>query len=192
MRTHGYCLTQISVKSSKTMTTTSSDQIARGSHVSLRDDVPANGKLYLCWHSTGVALAFEGGADFIRRWYNWSINTGVIGEGAQLHYYLPGYVGNLAYICVASMNDILRGLAAQFRWEIIRDREIPRLVERVDPDTEMPEVEYDEEAIAQLATARAEEFVRERIKLNDRTAIMRVEAADEVYTWRMERTGTEG
>lgn len=159
-------------------------------YVSLRDDVPANGSLYICSHSCGIAFAFEGDPGFIRRWYNFAVNTGIIGENAQLHYYLERQEGNLAYVCAASREVVLRGLVSQFRWEIIRDREVPLLVNRIDPETELPEIEFDEAKIDELAVTRAQAFMRDHIK-TDRSVVIRPKDAGETYVWTPQRTGTD-
>ncbi len=139
----------------------------------LRDDVPANGKLYVCSHAGGVAMGFEGHPDFIARWFNWAHNTAVIGPNARLHWYAKGYVGSLGYVCADSIADIKRGLALQFAWEIRKDWEIAPTVYRViDQETNEHETIWPQAEIDALAAGRAEEFFAERVILNEREGVV--------------------
>lgn len=135
--------------------------------VNLRDDVPANGELFIVTRGEGVSLALQGGPDFIARWHNWAVNTGLIGAQAGLHYYLARQVGQLAYVCVPSVTAIRQALAMQFAWEIRRDREIAPLQEGWWPDDDHYEpAVWPEEQIAVLAAERADAFVTERMAIN--------------------------
>lgn len=160
--------------------------------VRLRDDVPANGRLYISSHGNGYALAFKGGRDFIDRWHNWAINSGVVAS-TRLYWYLGDCnTGRLAHICVKSKDVIVNALAAQFRWELIRDREVPPLVDTVDPDTEERTLEYDEEKLDAIARQRAVQFMAERITV-DATILVEPKDVAQVYSRSDEtrRTGTD-
>lgn len=133
--------------------------------ISLIDDM-ANGSLHMCSQGNGIALAFHGSPDFIQRWFNWAVNTAVIGRHAQLNWYFERQTGRLAYVCPRSRDDVLRGLALQFRWEIIRDREIPLLTDTLDAETQEPLTEFAEERIESLARAKAEAFMATHIRVN--------------------------
>ncbi len=134
--------------------------------VSIRDDVPANGKLYLCTHSGGYAMTFAGAPEFINRWLTWALNWGVINPTQEITWFGEKDAGRVAYICPHTQGHILRGLISQFSWEIKRDREIPLRKDYFDPETEEPVIEHDERAITDLATARAEAFMRDHIQIN--------------------------
>ncbi len=147
--------------------------------ISLVDDM-ANGTLHMCSQGNGIALAFYGSPDFITRWFNWAVNTAVIGRSAQLNWFLEKQTGRLAYICPKTREDVMRGLALQFRWEIIRDREIPLLTEGTHTETEEPLTEFADARIDALAAARAEQFMKDHIKV-DSTILQRPRNIAPIY-----------
>lgn len=134
-----------------------------GGHVKIRDDVPANGTLHVCSEGNGIALAFQGSPDFIERWHNWAVNTAVIGPNAQLNWYLTKHTGSIAYVCPRTRAAVVRGLALQFAWEAVRDREVAFL-SVLDPETEEPTVTWTEDGAVQIGQERAEVFYREHVR----------------------------
>ncbi len=152
-----------------------------GPHViSIRDDVPANGQLFLSSHSRGYALVFKGDTEFINRWYNWATNCGVISANSSLNWFLEQGTGRIAYVCPQTHECVERGLIKQFSWEIIRDREIPLLRDTFDPETEEPLIEFDDRAIGVLAAARARAFMAEFITA-DTTILSRPKQIAPIY-----------
>lgn len=130
------------------------------------------GSLYICSSGNTLALAFHGPRPFILRWYNWASNTGVIGPHAQLNWYLGKPVEgdnetvSLAYVCPPTEAHILHGLALQFRWEIIRDREVEPLEDRWDDETEAPVLVLNDALIDRLAADRARAFLTNHVRVN--------------------------
>ena len=118
------------------------------------------GKFYISrWGST-LAFGFRGEPDFVNRMSNWANNTGV-SKGRTL--WVFGMRGQFGYVTVKDRATILRGLATQFRAEIITSKEIPPLIDRWDDETESPVLEYDEMKIDALAAARAEQFMETKV-----------------------------
>jgi hypothetical protein len=118
------------------------------------------GKFFISRWGPTLALGFRGEPDFIFRISNWANNTGV-SKGAT--HWLYGMRNQFGYVTVKDRAAILRGLAAQFRAEIIMSKEIPPLIDRWDDETESPVIEYDEARIDALANARANQFMDTRI-----------------------------
>lgn len=118
------------------------------------------GKFYLSRWGPTLAFGFRGEPDFIRRISNWANNTGV-SKGETRWVY--GMSNQFGYVITKDRATILRGLAVQFRAEIIASKEIPPLVDRWDDETESPVLEYDENRIDALAAARAAQFMEERV-----------------------------
>ncbi len=118
------------------------------------------GRFYISRWGPTLAFGFRGEPEFVTRMSNWANNTGVSkGPTRWVH----GMRNEFGYVIVKNRETILRGLAAQFRAEIIASREIPPLVDRWDDETESPVLEYDENRIDSLAAARAEQFMTERV-----------------------------
>lgn len=138
-------------------------------------DEPNHGDIYISSYARGVALIFDGSRDFVTRMHNWAVNTGVVGANAQLHWYLRGHAGSVAYICPKDREAIMRGLRMQFCAEIVRDREIP-VTREVDSDGEFVGMRYDEAFVERLAAEKAEAFFRQHITTSgiilDRTAAL--------------------
>jgi hypothetical protein len=127
-----------------------------------------SGKFLLSFYGNILALGFKGEKDFIRRCHNWAHNYSITSGG--LHwFYEQG--GALAYVLVKSRDDILRGLAQQFRADIIISREILPLKEELnyefDPENEESALKYNEKKIEKLAWERAENFFKERVELEN-------------------------
>lgn len=144
------------LRSAPTKTTHFAFEPSRG----LASDV---GEWLISSYGENLALGFKGSPSFIRRCYNWAVNTCVIHRGQSLHWYHEAVTGKLAYICPRDVAAIERGLAVQFRAEIIQNREVPLLKDGWNDETEEPVIEYDEPAIDQLAGGRARAFMAERI-----------------------------
>lgn len=118
------------------------------------------GRFYISRWGPTLAFGFRGEPEFVTRMSNWANNTGVSkGPTRWVH----GMRNEFGYVIVKNRETILRGLAAQFRAEIIASREIPPLVDRWDDETESIMLEYDESRIDALAAARAEAFMTERV-----------------------------
>jgi hypothetical protein len=124
------------------------------------------GQFLLSWYGNGYALGFAGDEDFIERCFNWTHNTGVISLNQRLEWFY-GKGGRFAYVCPQTTEDILIGLTAQFRVEIIQDKEVPLLKDEWDDENECPILEYDEKAINRLAHERAKAFFEDRIVLEN-------------------------
>lgn len=122
-----------------------------------------NGDLYLVPYGSGIALVFSGSPDFINRWFNWAINTSVIGQNSSLNWWLDGHPGTVAYICPKSRDVIRRGLIQQFGWEIVENREI-EVTRTVDKDGEYIDSFWDEAKVTALAEERADSFMANHIK----------------------------
>lgn len=123
-----------------------------------------NGELSICSYSHSIALVIKGDTDFIERFYTFALNTCVIGATAPLNWYLQGHEGSVAYVCPITRRHILRGLAYQFRAEIMRTREIPPVSEHQDDETGTCEMVWDDRAVNRLAVAKARAFLREHVK----------------------------
>ena len=131
-------------------------------------------------YGANLALGFKGTPDFIERCFNWAVNTGVVHKGQQLNWFYEAVTGKLAYVCPKSVAAIERGLALQFRAEIVQSREIPPLKEGWTEDDEW-ELELDETKIEDLARARARAFMAERL-IRDNFVIARPQSVGTVYS----------
>lgn len=144
-------------------------EMGDGGCQSMVEDATTGGTIYSCSYGNTFTLALQGTLPFITRWYNWAVNTCTIGSHVPLNWYLGKPQDNqtvsLAYICPRTREDVLRGLARQFRWEIIRDKEVPALEDRWDEETG-PVLVYDEPKIEQLATERAEAFLANHVTVD--------------------------
>lgn len=136
---------------------------------SLIEDATTEGTVYSCSYGNTFTLAFKGTLPFITRWYNWAVNSCTVSANVQLNWYLGRPHDNrtisLAYICPKTRDDVLRGLARQFRWEIIRDREVEPLEDRWDEETG-PVLVYDESRIEKLVKERAEQFLADHVEID--------------------------
>ena len=120
----------------------------------------------ICYWGAGLALGFKAdprrpllAQEAIQRCFNWAVNTGVTRGGLQ-YVYDKSAIG---YVCTTHA-DIMKGLVAQFRAEIIMGREVPPILDEWPEDSdEGPVIEYDEDRILSLATERATTFLRERV-----------------------------
>lgn len=126
---------------------------------SIHDD---EGEWLLSSYGLNLALGFKGTPEFIQRCFSWATNTGVIHKGQSLNWYYEAVTGKIAYVCPKDVAAIERGLALQFRAEIIMNREIAPLKEGWTENDEW-ELEYDEPAIERLAGQRARQFMEERV-----------------------------
>lgn len=118
------------------------------------------GRFYISRWGPTLAFGFRGEPEFVNRMSNWASNTGISKGGTRWVY---GMRNQFGYVIVKDRATILRGLAAQFRAEIIMSREVPPLVDRWDDETESSVLEYDENRIDSLAAARAAQFMEERV-----------------------------
>lgn len=161
--------------------------------VRMRDDVGVHGELSIGSHGSGLELVFDGSPDFIARWFNWAVNTGVVGRNSRLHYYLRGHVGSVAYVCPRNRAAVLRGLTLQFAHEILAAGEVAKVMTR-DPETEVPETTWDEALVEQMAGERAVAFMKDHMPtkclLLQRREQEAVEAAT-VTQWRPHAGGGE-
>jgi hypothetical protein len=120
----------------------------------------------IAYWGAGLALGFKAdprrplaAQEAIQRCFNWAVNTGVT-KGGLSYVYDESAIG---YVCTTH-EDIMKGLIAQFRAEIIMAREVPPLVDEWPEDSEDgPVIEYDEPLIESMATARAQAFLRDRV-----------------------------
>lgn len=142
-------------------------------------DEPALGNLYLCSYSSGIALLFEGDEDFIQRWYNWAVNTGLLGSLSRLNRWAHPR-GSVGYVIIRAkwftdpvsrettryepMEQIQNALTAQFRAEMIMNREIAPLQDRWSDETCEYTLEYDEVRLARESRARAAAFLDTHFK----------------------------
>jgi hypothetical protein len=118
----------------------------------------------LAYWGGGLALGFKAdprrpliSQEAIQRCFNWAFNTGV--TRGRLHYvYDKSAIG---YV-FTSHADLLKGLIAQFRAEIIMSREVPPIKDDYDDDLGAI-IEYDEALIERMATERATRFMEERV-----------------------------
>lgn len=131
--------------------------------VPLLEDVEHYGRLYLGSYAKDVAMGFQGTPEFIARWFNWAVNTSVITRGSSLNW-LYCERGPLAYVCAKSREVVRAGLARQFAWDIVTNREVPVTVVR-DPETEEVETLWDEEVVRAMADQRAADFMRDHITM---------------------------
>ncbi len=138
------------------------------------------GEWLISSYGENLALGFKGSPSFIRRCYNWAVNTCVIGRGQSLHWYYEAVTGKLAYVCPRDMAAIEAGLAAQFRAEIIQNREVPLLKDSWDDETESPVVEFDEARIDAMASQRAKAFMTDRI-VRDNFVLSRASDVAPIY-----------
>ncbi len=122
--------------------------------------VEETGEFLLSRYGSIWALGFKGDYGFVQRSHAWAINTGIARGNLRWMY---GLNGKIAYVAVKEEERILKGLAAQFYAEIIRDKEIAPLDIKMDLETEMTEVVYDEIAIESLAYERAVQFYETRV-----------------------------
>ncbi len=147
------------------------------------------GEWLISSYGENLALGFKGSPSFIRRCYNWAVNTCVINRGQSLHWYHEAVTGKLAYVCPRDIAAIEQGLAAQFRVEIIQSREVPLLKDGWNDETESPVIEFDEARISVLASARARAFMADRI-VRDNFVLSRCSEVAAVYgLGQMVRTG---
>lgn len=130
-------------------------------------------------YGANLALGFKGTPDFIERCFNWAVNTGVVHKGQRLCWFHEAVTGKLAYVCPKSIAAIERGLALQFRAEIVLSREIPPLKEEWTEDDEFV-LELDEERLDELAGQRAKVFMAERL-IRDSFVLGRPQGVGEVY-----------
>lgn len=141
--------------------------------LTLTDDVIAHGELTISFFGYRRALGFKGNNAFIHRCFNLCVNRGIVSTLSHLRWpYGPGE--EFAYVVVETKERILRGLAEQFRSEIIMHEEIPPLNEKFDEETGEYTVEFDEPMIHALASARAADFAREHIRQDDFVTRLRV------------------
>jgi hypothetical protein len=131
-------------------------------------------------YGANIALGFKGDPGFIERCYNWAVNTGVVHKGQRLCWFHEAVTGKLAYVCPKSVAAIERGLALQFRAEIIQSREIPPLKEGWTEDDELI-LELDEARIDELAGRRAKAFMAERL-IRDSFVLGRPQGVGDVYS----------
>jgi len=125
----------------------------------LLSDCDATGGQFLLTHwGDSLALGFRGEPDFIRRCYNWAINRDV--AKGELHWPFDKD-GRLAYVLVENHAAIERGLAEQFRDEIILTHEVPWEREaRWDNEADIYfEGEVNQTKVDQLAAKRAADFM---------------------------------
>lgn len=132
---------------------------------SLIDDVRENGAIYLTFTGCKFALGFKGDPSFLQRCFNLCMNRGIVGPIARLR--LPfGPCGRFAYVVTQSKKRIARGLAEQFRSEIIMAREVEPLSESVGEDGEY-DVQWNEPVIAAMAEERARAFMEDHVENDD-------------------------
>lgn len=112
----------------------------------------------------GLALGFKGEASAIERCYNWAANTRVTRGELKWLYSADAGIG---YVYVACRDDLIAGLVAQFRAELIMARAIPPLKDEWLLDEDGDEIahllEYDETQLAALAGAKATRFLDEKL-----------------------------
>lgn len=149
--------------------------------MTLLEDVSLNEPFLLSSYGENLALGFKGTPDFIERCHNWAVNTGVIGLGQSLHWYYERVTGKLAYVCPKNHAAIERGLALQFRAEIIQAKEIPPLKEGWTEDDEF-ELELDEKRVDALANQRAKTFMAENV-IKDSFVLGRSQSVGDVYSF---------
>ncbi len=138
------------------------------------------GEWLISSYGENLALGFKGSPSFIRRCYNWAVNTSVIRRGQSLHWMYEAVTGKLAYICPQDAATIERGLAAQFRVEIIQNREIAPLKDEWNEEADERVLELDEAAIDRLALQRAQAFMRDRI-VRDNFVLSRTSDVAPIY-----------
>lgn len=120
------------------------------------------GEFLLSYYGAQMALGFKGDLAFINRCFSWAENTGVIGRGAGVHWFY-GVDGKLGYVCPPDKATIRKGLIAQFRTEIIQSNRVAKIRD-IWSEEEGLDIEYNEEAVNQLAEQKADEFMAIRIK----------------------------
>ena len=113
----------------------------------------------------GFALGFKGRDQAaLERCYNWAQNTRVTKGELQWIYSSDA---DIAYVYLASLDTLRKGLIAQFRAEAILRNEVLRLRDEWLVDEEgdevEPVVEYDEEHLHALASAKADRFLAEKL-----------------------------
>ena len=128
----------------------------------------------LSFYGCGLALGFKGSADAVERCFNWASNCGV-SKGQLWHLYDRG--NSMAYVFVQNRDVLLAGLIKQIRAELIMSHEIPPLVDRINPETDEIELEYDEALLDQIATIRATDFLTNHITLDNFAGRIPIEAA---------------
>lgn len=138
----------------------------------------------LAHYGSNLALGFKGEPDFIRRCFNWAMNTGVIRSAGQLSWYYEQDTGRLAYVCPKSMKAIKMGLFLQFQAEIILNKEIPlkndRSKEENWEDSDLPLIEHQDQKIARLAAKRVKEFMKDHV-IFDSFFLKRIESVAMPY-----------
>lgn len=158
------------------------------SSLTLLQDVQNNGPFMLAHYGSNLALGFKGEPDFIRRCFNWAMNTGVIRSAGQLSWYYEQDTGRLAYVCPKSMKAIKMGLFLQFQAEIILNKEIQLLVDHSRDDewieenkeTVIPIVQHQDQKIARLAAKRVKEFMKDHV-IFDSFFLKRIESVAMPY-----------
>jgi hypothetical protein len=115
-------------------------------------------KFLITWWGNGIALGFKGELKAIERCYNWASNTGV--TRGILHWIYD--IASIGYV-LTNQNDLMKGLIAQFRAEIIMSKEIPLLEDRIEEETQEIIIEYNEPLIHKMAVEKANEFMKSKI-----------------------------
>lgn len=157
--------------------------------MTLIQDVTANSPFMLSTYGNNLALGFKGESSFIYRCFNWAVNTGVIGLGAQLNWYYERETGRLAYVCPKNQAAILAGLMLQFRAEIIGAKEIAPIEDLYDDDNG-PILVLDEEKIDALASQRASKFMIDHV-IRDSFMLNRPASMGNVYSVSESRNSEE-
>lgn len=140
--------------------------ISRAYPTLLDDLIASEGTILFSTFGNAFAIAFRGPPDFIQRGFNFCFNRGVIAPRAAIRR-MNDHGEMIYYAVVSSRERLIKGLASQFRSEILMDGEVEsRVVLSENEGEEVPttiEVEFDEKLLEQLARNRAEAFYHEHI-----------------------------
>jgi hypothetical protein len=71
--------------------------------------------------------------------------------------------GKIAYVTFKGKHRLLAAVTSQIRADMIREREVPLLEDRIDDDTGEPIIVHNEDLLNALAASRAQAFVETRI-----------------------------
>lgn len=135
--------------------------------ITLLEDATQNGSFYLSHFGGKYALGFQPKCDpdFMERCLNLCYNRGIIGTDAKMRYPYGGS-RSFGYIVTDSEQRILKGFASQIRSEMIMNGEVKPVVDEIDEETEEIRLEFDDAAIDIEAFTRAEQFMKQHVKID--------------------------